>query len=451
MRYSAIRHRPAIRHGLRQRGQALIYGLFVLSTGLVALFFLFNTGQLSSEKTKLVNTADAVAYSAGVLHARALNFDAYTNRAMVANEVLVAQMVSMSSWIQYAQSHVSGVPPLNCYEVVYSVPFWLGLASYLPLCEALSWPPGAAVIEESSAAFEPIAALTVKASEVAKTNLQLAQTAMFMALLLARAKLMQEVADANYLNDGDVKVDQVPLTDNFSMFEGSPFIKHYAGDERTRFKNLETLAAYKDDFVHNRAWSSRSPWPCILAPRGNAERQGGTELTGFDDWKANDQASLSAESWKIHLFSFGCENIASYELGSGSQSATDWGYSGVPGYFDLSEVARTFSPSDADSSKRDPRLKFSIRVTRSNTEARTSMGRSATKPTGSMNIYKGTEAMNLMAAVSTSEVYFQRSTGRADGKVELASLFNPYWQVHLIANSAEDVAVATALQTGGKP
>jgi hypothetical protein len=70
---------------------------------LAALFFLFNAGQLSSEKTKLVNTADAVAYSAGVMHARALNFDAYSNRALVANEVLVAQTVSLSFWSQYAK------------------------------------------------------------------------------------------------------------------------------------------------------------------------------------------------------------------------------------------------------------------------------------------------------------------------------------------------------------
>jgi len=74
-----------LRAGLRQSGQALIFGLFALAGGLVALFFLFNTGQLTAEKTKLVNTADAVAYSAGVMHARALNFSAYTNRALVAN------------------------------------------------------------------------------------------------------------------------------------------------------------------------------------------------------------------------------------------------------------------------------------------------------------------------------------------------------------------------------
>ena len=87
-----------------QQGQALIYGLFVLTAGLATLFFLFNSGQLVSEKTKLVNASDAVAYSAGVLHARLLNFDAYANRAMIANTVAIAQLVSLSSWVQYVDS-----------------------------------------------------------------------------------------------------------------------------------------------------------------------------------------------------------------------------------------------------------------------------------------------------------------------------------------------------------
>ena len=74
--------RIRIRRRDGQRGQALIYGIFVLIGALASLFFLFNTGQLSQEKTKLVSTADAVAYSAGVMHARALNFTAYGNRAL---------------------------------------------------------------------------------------------------------------------------------------------------------------------------------------------------------------------------------------------------------------------------------------------------------------------------------------------------------------------------------
>lgn len=64
----------------------------------VMVFFLFGTAQLSNQKTRLQNTADAAAYSAGVLQARDYNFSAYTNRAIVANHVAMAQFVGLESW-----------------------------------------------------------------------------------------------------------------------------------------------------------------------------------------------------------------------------------------------------------------------------------------------------------------------------------------------------------------
>ena len=93
-----------------QSGQSLVYALFWLTGGLAALFFLFHTGQAVRQKSRLVNTADAVALSAGHLQARALNVAALHNRALLANEVLIAQMVGVSSWAAHAQTHLAQVP-----------------------------------------------------------------------------------------------------------------------------------------------------------------------------------------------------------------------------------------------------------------------------------------------------------------------------------------------------
>jgi len=430
----------------RQRGQALIYGLFFIVTGLAALFFLFNTGQLSSEKTKLVNTADAVAYSAGVMHARALNFDAYTNRALMANEVMIAQMVSLSSWVQYAEGHVQAVPAMACYTQ-YSVPVGLALIEYIPLCYALSYVVGEVAVQAARQVVDVVAPVVVAASELAKVNLQLAQVTMFATFLPARANLMQQVADANYLNDGVVRVDTIPLTDNFVSFEGQPFIQRYSGDDRTRFREAELTAAHRDQFVRDRSWSSRSAWGCIpFIPSGRAERTGSTDLVGFDEWRAEDQAALQIQIYRIRLFGrSGCRTTASYDLGSATQSSDDWSYSGVPNFFDLSDRALAYTSGNPDPEKRDPRLKFAIRLVRSKTEARTSAGTSAIKPTGRLAVFDGAEAGNVMAAVGTSEVYFARPP-RADGREESASLFNPYWQVRLTENSVADLALARGLQ-----
>lgn len=88
----------------RLSGQALILALITLVVLVVGVIVLFNSGQAVSKKMQLVNTADAAAYSAAVQQARALNMISYMNRATVANQVAMAQMVSWYSWTNFAIS-----------------------------------------------------------------------------------------------------------------------------------------------------------------------------------------------------------------------------------------------------------------------------------------------------------------------------------------------------------
>jgi hypothetical protein len=450
---SAIRPRLP----LRQRGQALIFGIAVLLGAAAATFYVFNTGQLTAEKTKLVNTADAVAYSAGVMHARALNFDAYTNRALIANEATIAQMVSISSWLQYAKGHAQGVPPLNCYSQ-YSVPVGLATVSYVPLCYALSYYAGYQVVRYADSVFNGggnggAGAAAVAAAELAKLELKAMQATMFAGFLFARSALVQEVADANYRNDGAVAVTALPLKDDWTAFQGGgPFISRRTGNQRQRMRNVILDVVNRDDFVRDRSWSSSSPWPCPLAPVGHADRSGGTVLNGYDSWEARDQAYFEIHTWRFRRFRFRCDRTAYYPLGNGHRKTTSspgsaWYYSGVPDFYELSDAALGYRPPG--SNRPDPRLQFAVRVTRAMNQTRTSAGTSAIKPSGRLHMFDGAAAGNALAAVATSEVYFDHQ--RDDGSIELGSLFNPYWQVHLVGNSAAVVAAATALQGGATP
>jgi hypothetical protein len=65
---------------------------------LLSLGFLYKAGRLTSDKMELQNAADAAAYSIALTEARDLNFAAYINRAMVANEVAIGQLVGLASW-----------------------------------------------------------------------------------------------------------------------------------------------------------------------------------------------------------------------------------------------------------------------------------------------------------------------------------------------------------------
>jgi hypothetical protein len=445
----------------QQSGQALIFGLVALATGLVALFFLFNTGQLTAEKTKLVNTADAVAYSAGVMHARALNFDAYTNRALMANEVMIAQAVSMASWTAYVAGHSQNAATVMNCPSQYAVPIELLLVSYVPACYGLALGTGIAGTMGRTVPFS--AQTIVGAAELAKAVLQAAQVNMAADLYLARKSLMQEVADANFVNDGEVHVDNIPLTDDFGL-NGANFVTRYAGNDRRRFKDATATAANLDQFVPQRSWTSANDMPCILGNKAEFRRRGGTELIGLDEWRAMDTASLHTWTFNIHLFSTSCDEDES-PLGAGAQgagksngegngfggsmsdnpaasgyvSSNDWKYSGLPTFYDLQQSALQ---ANEDS---QPRLRLAIRLTRPKDQARTSEGRSSVKPSGRLAKFDSNLASDVLAAVSTSEVFFRRPVPRSDGKTELASLFNPFWQVHLVSTSSADIAKAIAL------
>ncbi len=461
-----------VREVPQQRGQALIYGLFVLIGGSVALFFLFNTGQLTREKTKLVNTADAVAYSAGVMHARGLNFAAYTNRAMMANSVAIAQLVSLASWIQYVDKFGSvGAAVVDTLR--YPHVYW---PSYLP---ASMLGPSLQSDLNDSHALEQLASAS---DGIVRDALMVAQRVAQQQMASARVQVMNEVAAANYRNDGTVTVDRVTL--------GTPdyadFVQGYSGDDRARFAAATKIAANRDRFVPARSWRADATFPmctsALLFGRTDwLDRRGGTELIGFDEWKAID--TLSEKRWvPKNKYDVACRGLSEIPTGWGGQTAADnasidldpshhdwslatnpastglamvtsssWGYSGLPNFYDLS-----IDTLNQD----DPRLNFAIRLRRDQSQTVTSEGRSAVRATARLNAYQAQPAGgSALVAVSASEVYFERpddvrSNGYGSAVLgrprEIGSLFNPFWQVHLIQSDA-GISAARALQGIGSP
>jgi hypothetical protein len=474
----------------RQRGQALVYGLFLIIGGLAAFALMFNAGQLTAEKTKLVNTADAVAYSGGVMQARALNFTAYTNRALVANEVLIAQTVSLQSWARFTQTRMQNLPVL--FPECHAASGGAGVAAqalrygvdYALLCRAAVMPEVGASVTAAAEALDTGVDVAIAALELNKASILLSQALLHAPLVFRtlRNETMQDVADANYRDDGVVRVEPTwtalgslaTLTDDWP-----DFVQRYAGADRTRLAEMTRAAAGSDGFVQSRQWESRSllhtpgclPRPSW--PTDGVERRGGTELVDFDEWRAED-----TESWWSHrrsgFFGTGCRRFEAVAIGHGSAETSPvdndrdhtqgfygdsrrnqgahaqldaavttrhTAYSGLPGYFDLS-TARL------DQADGDPRMNLTVRVIRPRGDIRTSDGRSQIRGGPTINAYSTTVASGEMAAVSASQVYFARpgehrlntfgqrlfGPSRAD---EIGSLFNPYWQVRLIDSRAD--------------
>jgi hypothetical protein len=453
----------------------------MLIAGSASLFFLFNTGQVAHEKSHLVNTADAVAYSAGVLQARALNFDAYTNRALIANEVLVAQMVSLSSWSQYAQTHAENLGWLfpECGDSTGYGAAGGALVKYGPLYAAMCYLTvqyAGTYVAQAAQEVPPVAQAVVSAVELGKAAIEAAQSLLHAPGYFEniRGTLMQEVADANYTGDGSVTVEPVSAGTS-NMNDGwRGFTRRFAGDDRGRIAEVVRIAAATDDFTRDRRWDSRalSPEPGCLSiaqvAYNKVQRRGGTELIGYDEWKAEDTESywenflhsgklLPVPSCKKRERAIGYGEQQAYPLGGdqdesaarlgdsprdnpvahGWASSDQWNtYSGLPAFYDLDPNI---------TAKEDPRMLFGARVLRSRNQLSTSDGRSLIKPGARINAYQSTVAGDAMAAVATAEVFFERPFDARDnlfGKAlnqprEIGSLFDPYWQVRLV-DSAQD-------------
>lgn len=117
--------RQVSQYSVRQKGQAIVAALIIMLLSVSGLVLMYNTGQATSEKLKVMNAADASAYSGSLWIARQLNFMAYTNRAMIANHVAVGHFVSFASWIRNTEQNVvhlnriaSAFPPLRPFTQV---------------------------------------------------------------------------------------------------------------------------------------------------------------------------------------------------------------------------------------------------------------------------------------------------------------------------------------------
>ena len=75
---------------------------------------------------QLQNAADAAAYSMSTVEARDLNFAAYMNRAIVANEVAIGQMVGLASWAFHFKSFADY---LDSYNQLLLSPITLGASN----------------------------------------------------------------------------------------------------------------------------------------------------------------------------------------------------------------------------------------------------------------------------------------------------------------------------------
>ncbi|MES2950579.1 MAG: pilus assembly protein TadG-related protein [Pseudomonadota bacterium] len=436
-----------VRH---QSGQALPLALVLLAAVAATVFFMFNSGQLVQEKIRLTNTADAVAYSAGVMEARVLNYDAYTNRAIIANEIAIGQAVGLASWAKYAGTSASNISP------------WLYLIPYVGavLAQIMDY------IADIMDVITYLYAAAVTMHDGANYALKLSQYAVHgpanTIALASRWSVMREVARKN---DPDVEVDMLPLSDDFMGFT-----QRYASkDERKRMGRVVNDS--RDTFMRSRNWNLGL---VILCTGAELRKRGSTELIDLTEgWSSMD--TLSAHTYRL-TFRWGRPRCRHSEIPIGygkaysddglDDSGVDFAGSrstnpsasssadstiaegfepytlaggAIPEFYDLSESVLANAGAD-------PRTTLAIRVSKPSVKQRFSGGSSQVKPTGRLALYDGAHARSESAAIARVEVFFERPDRNNNGHEEYGSLFNPYWQARLAPVSATQRAIAQLKQ-----
>jgi hypothetical protein len=407
-----------------QSGQALLVTLAFTASLTCAFLLVFNVGQLVNDKIKLTSAADAAAYSAALWEARALNYQAYLNRAIVANEVAIAQLVSLRSWSRYVGTATTNVATVAQFFPPAAAPLrsiaraWQGVDTALqrglpPTESALSaWNVGVLTRAQSLAHQQAAIVAADLVTAVAKENEPRAE-------VNAATRILQARNGAIWQNR---------FTDKY---------QRGAGDLR-RYTSL--LMDSRDGFTRSR----RNDLPVQL-PLVSLPRRGGTDLLGEYSWRAIDTMSLHLDLLFTSLeipIGYGAAEQRGIHGGSlrrnpvGSRRARRQmiplqSYQGVPEIRDVVRPAQT-----------DPRtLVYSVAL----------QVPAAAVPTTdrllSSSLLTPQLAADALHALGSAELYFQRPSARRDGRVEYPSLFNPYWQARLVDTPTVD-RVVTSTQRG---
>jgi len=451
----------------RESGQALPLGLALVLFGVLGGLVLFNTGQVTTDKTKLVNAADAAAYSGSVWQARALNYQAYTNRAMVANQVSIAQAVTLQSWASYG-----AITSENIATVLRPVPVANIFASALEQA-----------MRVAEQVMSPLAQGMVYVIDPVLEGLSMSQEAMFVSSFAATPEIVKTVAtesDSRFSVDTGYTV--LGLQGNLDGWNS--FTEGFEdSDEVAMTERLDLINRSRGGFTRSRNWKFFHFWfPSTFATYHRIYREGNTELImqpGNDgiewEWKAKDTMSFHTKvySWRgsrryevpvgwASAIANTEESESTIELNPermlwSNRNAESWADRGIPSPVNQTEsltaltnyggVRAYRSLSEATLAEDAPALRLKVEVAFDSNHVE---GSDQLISSSILDAPVNTLG-DLMSSISIAEVYYKRPLERKNTapRYERANGYNPYWDVRLSAIPTSDRLLASAMRPQG--
>lgn len=414
---------------IRQSGQALALGLLLAALGALAMWRYFGAGQAVADKARLVHAADTAAYSGALVQARALNMLALLNRTQLAHQMAMAHLVTLGSWAMLGGTEATragmGNPPVYLISMLFGAAHGRAYAAALPAVglDAMAR-QGTGQLAQAYAHHE---------SQV-HDLLTLVQQEIAVGLPDARMAAIRHILAQQF---GDA-LTQVQLQD-----DAWPAYLHALTPQRLA-PEIEKLAGHygflsSRDYTQSNAWLVQARCP---SRRHELRRRGQTRLNPAGIWESIDTQSyhaLRANRW------VGCY-YREYEMGWGwipparGEQASVTYTEQAPDDFSLQDFWRwvqahgqwgLLSQQDnplANSRAYAQRARWSGRGLPSLLDTRV-----ASKPFVGfqLRLQRSGSGGLIYLATSAAESYFRRPVARADGLIESANLFRPYWQARL--------------------
>lgn len=441
----------------RPRGQAIIWLLATLAASAAVMLAVFNTSQITVGKQRAVNAADAAALAGATAQARLLNLMAYTNRSVIANEVFVAQMLSMESWLQYVDKSSKNLSTV--FAAISATPLAPVAA---PISNAFNAISNAAA--GARTATSNIVNVLIPIQEGLKAATKTAQMTIHGFGALLAQDVAKSVVQSNRTNFGARHDPGVVMADSnavkfvtFAINQSDwwQFSKLYQNSERGDARQI--LLDSRDRFTADRPGSSFFNLTLPLGLSG-LKKNGGSQLVGYNRWEHQD----TLEWWVTNPF---CVKNCTVHTPVGwgrataansNQAGTVWapnrsaqqlaraqggqhsGWSGVPALYDVKDKT--------PGARANLGLDFIVAVSRAGASDFSSeglgMGSALASPLGSPDVTRK-QLGNGQAAIAKARVFFERprrgltndftasSLWRPDQAKEYGSLYSPYWQARL--------------------
>lgn len=478
-----------------QKGQMMVYVTALLLVIAGSVFYVFDGYQVSNEKTRLQGTTDAAAYSVAAIEARNLNFQAYTNRAMIANHVAVAQATTLVGWSRWFH---------NTSRNISTITKWI------PYLNAVT-----AAIENAAKAIkevmEPLMKVAATALDVWIAVLSGSQDVMHANTVFMAKQAFEDVVKAN-----DEKVDNAYTLVSLNSFKEAhfDFSKNYkpkkAYESCGRWeggwwifpgkwvppKGDKVHRQYSDEF-RNLILASRDRFTRSGKPRNRRiakvtipffrkyklERRGGTSFTKsssncgpYFKWSAIDTLSIHQDKYKCSWK--GCKwkrrgewipvGWGAAQSGKNSSDRVDFRAThGKKWYWKdnrrASELARWEYGKESPISRYEGMRSFRALAEPGLLDEGPGIVITLTKPAGEQGVATATDLTGAkdcaelankkdflhgrLASMAKAKVIFRYPYDihpRSSGRREYGSLYSPYWEPSLAAMKVTEKAFVRA-------